>query len=275
MIAAQPVLGWGLGSFPYIASKFTAAAQPYALVSSNGANLTNIAHNYYLQTAAETGLIGLGLYVAMIVTFFIVGLRALATLKDSSRRIVLIGVLAAMAGQVVDAVTSPSYNIASISLFQWVLMGIGMFAAGVPVQAPEAVTEEASSTRLPVFSVRRGVAGVTAGLVCLSSITLFLGSAGTAVADSYSSSGISDTDAALIGVGGVTVGYLISESVPRVYGKRHHKGDDNGSGQNGGSGSGQGSGSGASPTSYQDKSQVNDRIDDQVKAQVDVQDRTQ
>ena len=274
MIAAKPIFGWGLGSFPYIASRFTTVALPAGFVASNGANLTNIAHNYYLQTAAETGLVGLGLYAAMLVTFFVVGLRALKGMKDGGRKVVLIGVLAAMSGQVIDAITSPSYNIASISLFQWLLMGIGMFAAGVPVQAEETEEEPVRNEVSLGKNLRRGLAGLAAATVCLSSIGLFVATAGTAVADSYNRHGICDTDAWLIGIGAGGAGYFIGASLAHGDGHHNHGGGSN-NGGGPGNGNGQGNGSGASPTSYQDNSQINDRVNAQVNSQVNSQLQTQ
>jgi len=267
MIAAKPIFGWGLGSFPYIVSRFTSVAPPASFVASNGANLTNIAHNYYLQTAAETGLIGLGLYGAMLVTFFVVGLRALKTMRDGGRKIMLIGVLAAISGQVIDAVTSPSYNIASISLFQWILMGIGMFAAGVPVQAEQAAEEPVRNQASIRTNLRRGLAGIAAATVCLSSIGVFVATAGTAVADSYSRHGISDTDAWLIGIGAGGAGYFIGASLID-----HHPHGHGGGPNNGGA---PGSGPGVNPTSYQGSGPINDRVNAQVNSRVNNQLQTQ
>jgi O-antigen ligase len=226
MIAAKPLFGWGIGSFPYIAAKFTPVAASTAYVAAHGVNLHNIAHNFYLQTASETGIVGLGLYVGMVVTFFIVGVRALSTLKDGTRKMVLIGVLAAMAGQVVDAITSPSYNIASVSLFQWLLMGVGMFAAGVPKQEEEtvqAVEPKFVSVRSRVRAGMRGAAACTALLV---TGTFMLGTANSAVADTYVTihhdRGVSDTDAWLIGIGGAALGWYVGSEIQRNNDAHNH-----------------------------------------------------
>jgi len=217
MIAAKPLFGWGLGSFPYLAAKYTTVAASGSYVAAHGVNLRNIAHNYYLQTAAETGLVGLGLYVSMIVTFFIVGVRALGKLKDGTRKMVLMGVLAAMAGQVVDAITSPSYNVVSVSLFQWLLMGIGMFAAGVPKQEEEVVEAAAPNIVSARTRIRSGMRGAAAMTACLVAATMMIATANSAVADTYITvnhdRGVSDTDAWLIGIGAAAAGYFIGEDI--------------------------------------------------------------
>jgi hypothetical protein len=121
----------------------------------------------------------------MMATFFIVGVRALGKLKDGTRKMVLVGVLAAMAGQVVDSITSPSYNIASVSLIQWMLMGIGMFAAGVPKQNEEPV-HAAPVVRATVSSrVWLGLRVAAAGMACLTLMTFMVGTSAYAVSDSY------------------------------------------------------------------------------------------
>jgi len=211
MIAAKPIFGWGLGSFPYLASKYTSVAASGAFVAANGINLHSIAHNYYLQLAAETGIVGLGVYVSMIVTFFIVGVRALGKLKDGARKMVLIGVLAAMAGQVVDSITSPCYNIASISLFQWLLMGIGMFAAGVPKQNEEPVHAGPVVVATPTVRFRAAVRVAAAGFACMCLISAMVGTSNTAVADSYDHNQLTDWDGVFIGVGAGGLGYYVGE----------------------------------------------------------------
>lgn len=129
MISARPLLGWGVGSYPVREAAWTFSGDSAARVLARGTSHSNLAHNFYLQTAAEIGVVGLGLYVAAILAFFAAGLRALASLETGLRKTVLVGALAAMAGQVIDAFGSPAYNFASVSLFQWALMGLGMFAA--------------------------------------------------------------------------------------------------------------------------------------------------
>jgi O-antigen ligase len=225
MVAAKPLFGWGLGSFPFVASHYTSVAASGAYVAQHGINLRNIAHNYYLQTAAETGIVGLGLYVSMVVTFFVVGVRALGKLQDGTRKMVLIGVLAAMAGQVVDAMTSPSYNIASLSMFQWLLMGVAMFAAGVPKQSEETV-KAATPIAIPASRVRTGMRAIAGVTACLIAATGMLATANSAVADTYITvhhdRGVSDTDAWLIGIGGLAAGYFIGDLIEHDNGGHNH-----------------------------------------------------
>jgi hypothetical protein len=229
MIAAKPFFGWGLGSFPYTVGNFTSTAVASAIVAKNGVNLLNIAHNYYLQLAAETGIVGLGMYVGMVVTFFTVGVRALGTLKDGTRKLILVGVLAAMAGQVVDAMTSPSYNVASVSMIQWLLMGIGMFAAGVPIQ-DEVTAPAAAVVRAPAASrLRIAMRVAVASMACLVVGVAMIGSTGSAVADSYHNDNqLTDTDGVLIGAGGLAGGYFVGQAYDSWHWHHIHHHDDGG-----------------------------------------------
>lgn len=154
MIENKPLFGHGIGVYPVLQSQWTGMGDDATQVLAHGTSHSNIAHNFYLQTAADLGLVGLALYLAVLVGFFAIGLRALATITDGLRKTVLIGCLAAMAGQVLDAFGSPAYNFASVSLFQWVLLGLGMFAAGLGMRAGSAFEHGASETRNTRFSTK-------------------------------------------------------------------------------------------------------------------------
>ena len=132
MIAAKPILGHGVGQYPFASTRYGHTGMPVEYVINHGADLRNNAHSYYLQMTAEIGFLGFGCYAAAVIGFFFVGLRALSRMEPGLRKTALLGAIAAMAGQVVDAVASPSYVFASVSLLQWVLMGVGMFSAGLP-----------------------------------------------------------------------------------------------------------------------------------------------
>jgi O-antigen ligase len=68
MFAQKPLLGWGLGAFPYVYPEFRSFYTDY---------LINQAHNDYLQVAVETGAVG-----TLAMLWFIVALyrRALGRL---------------------------------------------------------------------------------------------------------------------------------------------------------------------------------------------------
>ena len=76
MIEAHPMLGIGLGRYPGVEWHWTHAGG--VLMPNEHPSLTNQAHSFYGQTAAELGLPGLGLYLAALASLTVQVLRRLA-----------------------------------------------------------------------------------------------------------------------------------------------------------------------------------------------------
>lgn len=135
MVAAKPLLGWGIGTYALHQQQFTHLGSPEWSVLRNGPSLSEQAHDFYLQTAAETGIIGLFLWIGFLTALFVRGFRKIGGLpRDSIRQRVLIGSLAALGGQVVDAFANPSWQFGDLMLFFWVLAGLSMAASGISHQ---------------------------------------------------------------------------------------------------------------------------------------------
>ena len=142
LIKAHPALGIGLGRYPGAEWHWTHTGG--FLSPAERPSLTNEAHSFYGQTAAEIGIPGLCLYLAVLVSFTILALRRL---RDSRRRhslsgqnALVIAALAALAGQSIDALASPSWQFPEVSLFFWVVLGLGLAslrpATAQPAAAP-------------------------------------------------------------------------------------------------------------------------------------------
>ena len=128
MASDKPVTGWGLGSFPVLQSRWTHQGDEQAQVLAHGTGHTNLAHNFWAQWAAETGGVGLALYVAAIAAFFGTGLHALRAMLPGSSRTLLMGCLAGVSAGVVDAFGAPSYTFPGVSALFWLWVGLGMAA---------------------------------------------------------------------------------------------------------------------------------------------------
>jgi O-antigen ligase len=126
LIAAHPALGIGLGRYPGAQWQWTHTGGP--LTAAEHPSLSNEAHSFYGQTAAETGLIGLGLYLAALAAFAAQGLRRLRTSRRplSEQSALRIAALSALAGQSVDAFASPSWQFPEASFFFWAVLGVGI-----------------------------------------------------------------------------------------------------------------------------------------------------
>ncbi len=129
MFASSPIFGWGIGSFPYWAGFLEAPALPTAAAMNLAPSLGEMAHNQYLQVLAETGFVGLGLYLAVLAGFFIRCGRALRHRTSQTRRWLLMGSMASITAMCVDAIGNPAWQFADVSLFFWLVLGIGIAAS--------------------------------------------------------------------------------------------------------------------------------------------------
>jgi putative inorganic carbon (HCO3(-)) transporter len=132
LIRERPLVGWGIGTFPLELSHAWDGARPREVVRKvTGPTLSEQAHNEYLQLAADLGLIGLGLHLWILGAFFSHGLRTLRGREHGFRRLVLMGCLAGLAAQAVDALGNPAWRFTEVSFLFWFLMGLGMAAAAL------------------------------------------------------------------------------------------------------------------------------------------------
>lgn len=165
MVAARPLTGWGLGQYPGVQWRFTHIGRILSPVQRP--SLSEEAHDLYLQTTAETGLIGVALFLAVLAAF---GARAWRALRQAagqparSRDGFLVATLALIAGTAVDALASPSYQFAEVSLFVWAALGIGLSALNRREQ-PEA---ETATLPAPMARTLRLAASGALSLVLLS-----------------------------------------------------------------------------------------------------------
>jgi O-antigen ligase len=125
LTAARPLTGWGLGSYPFHPVPSAGPGAHPQVVAQAGVSLDEEAHNEYLQLTAEQGLIGLAFYLLVLASFFAKALRALGRLPFGNRKLVLIGCMAGVAAQMVDAVANPAWRFPQCSLFFWLLLGMG------------------------------------------------------------------------------------------------------------------------------------------------------
>jgi putative inorganic carbon (hco3(-)) transporter len=126
LIAARPLTGWGLGSYPFHPAPSAGPGAAPAVVASAGVSLDEQAHNEYIQMTAELGLVGLTLYLLIFLSFFAKAWHAIRRLPHGQRQLVLMGCMAGVAAQMVDAVGNPAWRFPQCSLFLWLLLGMGV-----------------------------------------------------------------------------------------------------------------------------------------------------
>ncbi len=148
MASEKPLTGWGLGSYVVLQGQWTHDGGEIAEVLTQGAKHESIAHNYYVQSAADAGAVGLLLHVACLVAFLIAVLRGLPNAREPYRATLLCGSAAAVAGSMVDAIASPAYNFHGPYALLWAWMGLGIAALRPPLRRGE-TTETPSIERTP------------------------------------------------------------------------------------------------------------------------------
>ena len=133
MASEKPVTGWGLGAWPVIQGRWTHQGDDANEVLGRGTGHSNIAHNYWVQWAAETGGVGLLLHLGFLASFFAAVLSALPRLSRNSRTLLIVSLVGAAAGAA-DMLGAPSYTFPGVSSLFWVWLGLGV---GVLSEAPE------------------------------------------------------------------------------------------------------------------------------------------
>ncbi|MBA7497374.1 hypothetical protein ES704_00102 [subsurface metagenome] len=125
MIKDHPIFGSGLGTFKYNSLNYQAkffdqgenrSLYPYGIADK--------VHNEYLQLGAELGILGLGIFFWIIITYFSYGIKLLKRTKDRYKQGILIGLMGGIMAVLVDAIFGfPLHLPATLVLF-WLFIGL-------------------------------------------------------------------------------------------------------------------------------------------------------
>ena len=118
MFLENPILGKGYGAFAMLYE------EDIALVGSYTAQYQLGAHSEYLQVMAELGIVGLGVWIWLNVTFLHYGFRALRTLEDGFYRAIVIGLIAAELSLMVHFTVNNLLNGDAIGVPFWGIYGL-------------------------------------------------------------------------------------------------------------------------------------------------------
>jgi len=122
MIEHHPFIGVGLNTFSKNYGKYkTEAAEKYAHTPD-----TIYAHNIYLQTAGEVGLLGLAMFLLFLFQVFRVILKASRKLSDEYLRITVLSLAACLIAFLVNGLTETSLYYPRVSMIFWYLIGFGL-----------------------------------------------------------------------------------------------------------------------------------------------------
>lgn len=127
MIREHPWTGVGVGTYAIHQQAYTGRGiSTDWMMEGRRASLGENAHNFYLQLTAELGLPGLFLMLAVLATFLIAGLRRVKEMDPGIRRCLLMGAMASTVAFMADAIASPSWQLGQISMFLWLILGMGV-----------------------------------------------------------------------------------------------------------------------------------------------------
>ncbi|MBD3271335.1 MAG: tetratricopeptide repeat protein [Elusimicrobia bacterium] len=126
----QPIIGTGLGAFhihfPEVASDELKQIWPQKNF------IVNDAHNEYVQLLAETGIIGLGLFIGLLVVFFMSVVRAVRFFAHEKHQhaepVMLVGIMAGVAAILIQNLFSVDmrFGVSSGMLFLFLGMGVSL-----------------------------------------------------------------------------------------------------------------------------------------------------
>ncbi|MCK4309640.1 MAG: tetratricopeptide repeat protein [Candidatus Atribacteria bacterium] len=140
MIRDHPLLGSGLGTFKYNSLSYQAKffgqgenrlLYPYGIARES--------HNEYLQIGAEVGMLGLGIFFWLIITYFNYGIKLLKRIQDRYRQGMIIGLMGGIMAVLIDAIFGfPLHLPATLVLF-WLFIG---FIISIKYSGQETKIEE-------------------------------------------------------------------------------------------------------------------------------------
>ncbi|MBA7512458.1 hypothetical protein ES705_04463 [subsurface metagenome] len=125
MIKDHPLLGSGIGTFKYNSLNYQAQffdqgenrrLYPYGIADK--------VHNEYLQLGAEIGILGLGIFLWFIITYFKYGLRILKKSKDKYKQGTLIGLMGGVMAVLIDAIFGFPLHLPATLILFWLFIGL-------------------------------------------------------------------------------------------------------------------------------------------------------
>jgi len=126
LIKQSPLVGHGLGAYPVLQEQYTGYGRTGDKVLATNASIGEMAHSFWLQTAAEQGILGACLFAAVIILFIVSAARRLFYLDPGVRRSLLLATTASIAGFAVDALANPAWQFSQASMYVWLMLGLGV-----------------------------------------------------------------------------------------------------------------------------------------------------
>ncbi|MBA7511047.1 hypothetical protein ES705_03037 [subsurface metagenome] len=126
MIKDHPLLGSGLGTFKYntlrYQAKFLDQGQNRDIYLFK--SVSDKAHNEYLQLGVELGIIGLGIFLWLIISYFSYGAKKLKSIKDKYKLGIVIGLMGSIVAFLVDGLFWFPLHLPTNTAMFWLILGL-------------------------------------------------------------------------------------------------------------------------------------------------------
>lgn len=123
MIKDHPLFGVGIGAVKVNYALYQAKAKEKMEIPLRATSESQI-HNEYLQIWAEAGIVGLLAFLSIILAFFYAGIKQLRKRKDIISGGILIGILASVAGILMDSIPNFPLHIVPTGFLFWLYLGV-------------------------------------------------------------------------------------------------------------------------------------------------------
>jgi O-antigen ligase len=160
MLSEKPIFGWGLGGYLLLQGRWTNLGDSPEQVILYGTGHQNIAHNYYIQWFADTGIVGGGLLLLSVCVLLAFGLKALRLARYTEDRTLLIACSSALIGALIEVNGSPAFQFCGVWSMFWAIAGA--LISGIREVDQDTPVRLAPSTYAIIFVF---VAAVCASLV--------------------------------------------------------------------------------------------------------------
>jgi len=124
MIKNKPLFGLGVGSFPlnylYYQADFLSQKPDYLKYNTKAAE----AHNEYLQTWSEMGIIGLLFFLLFIYLFYHHSIKIIKELEKNKEKIILIGLISGITITLFHSIFNFPFHIPAVSAAFWFIVGL-------------------------------------------------------------------------------------------------------------------------------------------------------
>mgnify|MGYP001617628467 CR=1 FL=1 len=155
MIKDSPWIGIGIGTFEM---NYPAYQGPYLRLKgySNYTGSTIHAHNEYIETAAEMGILGIGSLIWFIIAIFKYGFRLLGN-RGKEERLLIVALLSGIATTLFYGLFSFPFHMPTTSMLFWFFIGI------LGSMAPQLSQDSTSQPPqyLPLWTIRIGIVIIT------------------------------------------------------------------------------------------------------------------